>query len=239
MRVTLNCDMGEGLDNDRFLLPYIQAANIACGYHAGDRNTMRRTIEACLVLDIAIGAHPSFHDREHFGRRELQLEPAALYELVTEQLILFNEVAEECGAEMRHVKPHGALYNLSARNPETAAIIANAVKNFNSNLVLFGLSGSHSIMEAEKLGLPTANEAFADRSYQDDGSLTPRSQAGALHTDPQAVVNQVLQLVRENKVTTLSGKIIPCKAETICLHGDGPHALAFARALHEALLHET
>lgn len=238
MHITLNCDMGEGLDNDRLLLPYLQAANIACGYHAGDTGTMKRTIQACLEWNIAIGAHPSFDDREHFGRREMKLEPFELHELVTRQLSLFRDICDSCGARMRHVKPHGALYNLSARDPETAAVIADAVKAFDETLVLFGLSGSHSVSEAVKRGLRTAREAFADRTYQDDGSLTPRSQPGALHTDPKAVVKQVLQLVSDHTVCTLSGKTIDCMADTICLHGDGPHALAFARALHEALADE-
>lgn len=235
MRPLINCDMGEGIGNDAGIMPYINAANIACGYHAGDAGTMGSTIELCLQHRVAIGAHPSFYDRENFGRQEIELTVQDLYEQVTQQLLILQEAAAALGAALEHVKPHGALYNMSARGALPANIIARAVKDFDSDLVLFGLSGSHSITEAKKLGLRTASEVFADRTYQDDGSLTPRSEKNALIEDAGIAVQQVLQMIYEGTVTTTSGKKIPILAETICLHGDGIHAVEFAKAIHDAL----
>lgn len=235
MQPVINCDMGEGIGYDALIMPYIGAANIACGYHAGDADTMRATVDLCVLHKVAVGAHPSFFDRQNFGRNEMELPVQELYELVTQQLLLLNEIALSAGTILKHVKPHGALYNLSARDPLTANIIARAIRDFDHDLVLFGLSGSHSITEAAKLGLETASEAFADRTYQEDGSLTPRSEPGAMINDVEKAVKQVLQMVHEGTVTTVTGKSIPIKAETICIHGDGKHAVAFAKAIHDHL----
>lgn len=235
MSPVINCDIGEGAGNDELLMPYIQAANIACGYHAGDIITMRRTIELCIKHHVGIGAHPSFYDRENFGRKEIYLPVQELYELITQQLIILKEIADLYGATIQHVKPHGALYNLSAKDALTANVIGRAVIEFDRNLILFGLSGSHSISEAKKLGLQTASEVFADRTYQDDGSLTPRSKPGAMIEEETAAVEQVLQMIDRGTVTCLSGKEIPMPAETICIHGDGKHAVAFAKAIHNAM----
>lgn len=231
--VIINCDMGEGIGSDELLMPYIHAANIACGYHAGDIQTMNDTIELCVKHGVKIGAHPSFLDRENFGRTDMKIEEDMLYDLVTQQLLIISEVANEFEQVLNHVKPHGALYNQSAKDPVIAKTIARAVKDFNGQLVLFGLSGSHSIDEAEKLGLKTANEAFADRTYQEDGFLTPRSQGGALIEDEAKAVRQVVELINDGLVTTVSGKKIKMKAETICIHGDGKHAVEFAKAIRE------
>ena len=165
----------------------------------------------------------------------MQLPVNELYELVTQQLIIFSEVAESADQKMVHVKPHGALYNLSARDALVAKVIAGAVKDFDNRLILVGLSGSHSIMQAEAAGLKTSNEVFADRTYQDDGSLTPRSQVNALIEDTGKVMEQVLQMIKEGTVTTISGKTIPVVAETICIHGDGTHAADFAKTIHDTL----
>ncbi|HEV7780342.1 MAG TPA: 5-oxoprolinase subunit PxpA [Chitinophagaceae bacterium] len=227
--------MGEGAGNDELIMPFIRAANIACGYHAGDAVTMKTTMENCLKHSVAVGAHVSFLDRENFGRHEMNLGKEELYDLITQQLYLFNEVAEEFGVQPVHVKPHGALYNMSAKDPMIAAMIAMAIKEFDPSLILFGLSGSHSVTEAKAFELQTASEAFADRTYQDDGSLTPRSQPGALIENADKVVQQVLQMINEGTVTTVSGKKIPILAETICIHGDGEHAVEFAKAIHEKL----
>lgn len=235
MRPLINCDMGEGTGNDAGIMPYINAANIACGYHAGDAETIGATIGLCMEYKVAVGAHPSFYDRENFGRQEMDLPVQDLYELVTQQLLILQEAAAALGTSLQHVKPHGALYNMSARDALPATIIARAVKDFDSDLVLFGLSGSHSITEAQKIGLKTASEVFADRTYQDNGSLTPRSKPGALIEDAAIVISQVLQMVKEGTVTTSSGKKIPLLAETICIHGDGLHAVEFAKAIHAAL----
>lgn len=227
--------MGEGMPDDAALMPFIQAANIACGYHAGDAATMQQTILLAKDYGVAVGAHPSFLDRENFGRTEIQWEERELYDCISQQLYLLNEIAVTEGVKLQHVKPHGALYNMSARDPKLSATIARAVYAFDKNLILFGLSGSHSIHEAKKAGLQTANEVFADRTYQDDVSLTPRSQPGALWTDSEKVRMQVLQMVREGTVTALSGKRVPIVADTICIHGDGEHAVEFARTLYIAL----
>lgn len=230
-----NCDMGEGIGNEAALLPYIRSANIACGYHAGDTETMRNTILHCMEHQVRIGAHPSFADRENFGRQMQSLPEMELYELIIGQLRDLQEIARSLGTDLQHLKPHGALYNLSAKDPLTARVIAAAVKDVEPQLVLYGLSGSHSISEAKKAGLLTASEVFADRSYQDDGSLTPRHLAGALIHDPQQAVEQVLQMIRTGRVTAVSGNSVPVCAETICIHGDGPNAVELAAAIHHAL----
>lgn len=235
MATDINCDMGEAMGNDELIMPYISSANIACGYHAGDADTMRLCIESCRHYQIAIGAHPSFDDRENFGRTEMKLSPHECYTLVRKQLEIFKQVADAAAQKIHHVKPHGALYNLSARDMVTANVIARAVKDFDSHLILYGLSGSISISEAKKMGLQTASEVFADRTYQDDGSLTPRSRPGALLDNENRAVEQVMQMVKQGTVTTVSGKAIPILAETICIHGDGKQAVRFAKAIHKAL----
>ena len=227
--------MGEGIGNDELIMPFISSANIACGYHAGDSATMWQTIELAIKHNVIIGAHLSFLDRKNFGRTEMSLDKAEVYDLVIQQLIILNDIATELDTELHHVKPHGALYNMSARDAALANTIATAVKDFNSHLILFGLSGSHSISEAKAIGLQTASEVFADRTYQDDGLLTPRSQPNALIVETNKVVQQVLQMIKEGKVTTVSGKEIPIIAETICIHGDGKQAVEFAKAIHKAV----
>jgi UPF0271 protein len=219
-------------------MPYISSVSIACGYHAGNADIIWETIELAQKHDVSIGAHPSFLDKENFGRKEIDLSPGEIYELVKQQLILFDEIASELKAQIQHVKPHGALYNMSAKNISIAKAIANAVKDYNTHFVLYGLSGSYSIREAKAIGLMTASEVFADRTYQDDGSLTSRSQSNAMIEDKDKVIQQVLQMVEKGTVTTVSEKIIPIVGETICLHGDGKHAIEFAKQIHEALKKE-
>ncbi|AEE50986.1 5-oxoprolinase subunit PxpA [Haliscomenobacter hydrossis] len=233
--IDLNCDLGEGFPADAALMPLISSANIACGYHAGDRVTMRSTIALALEHRVAIGAHPGFDDKANFGRLPIALSPDQIYQLVLEQLTLIAAIAREEGATLNHVKPHGALYNRAAQTPEWAQAIAKAVHDFDANLILFGLSGSHSIRAAKYLGLSTANEVFADRSYQADGSLTPRHQGGALIQDTQLCIAQVTQMIEQGSVTTTTGQNIPLQADTICLHGDGMHAISFAQAIRHAL----
>lgn len=242
MQPDINCDVGEGtgnpalpVDRDELLMPFISSANIACGYHAGDAATIKRTIELCIKHNVSIGVHPSFYDKNNFGRIEMNLPVDDLYDLVTRQLILFNEIADSLGQKINHVKTHGALYNMSARDALMANVIAKAVRDFDNSLILFGLSGSHSISEAKAIGLKTASEVFADRGYQDDGSLVARSLPNALIEDTGKAVQQVLQMIKEGTVTTISGKTIPIVAETICIHGDGRHALEFAKAIYEAI----
>ncbi len=213
--MTLNCDLGEGIGNDAAIMPYIDEANIACGFHAGDAFTMRETVALCIRHGVKMGAHPSYLDRENFGRKEIELSPEEIYLLVKKQIETLNQIVKTAGGTLNHVKPHGALYNTSAKNPEVAKAIAKAVKDVSGDLILFGLKGSLSIEVAQKMDLKTAEEAFADRRYENDGTLTPRSQPGACFTDVQDVLNQVEKI----------------KADTWCIHGDGPHALEFAKAL--------
>jgi UPF0271 protein len=233
--IDLNCDLGEGMNTDAQIIPFVSSANIACGFHAGDEYTMRKTIELCIRHDVAIGAHPSWPDRESFGRTEMQSSTTELYDCVSEQLNTLQNIALTLGTKLHHVKPHGALYNQSAKEKTIATTIARAVKDFNDTLILFGLSGSISITEAELLHLKTAHEVFADRSYQNDGSLTPRSKYNALIVDKNIVLHQVLQMTNQGVVTTTTGKRINIKADTICLHGDGKNALAFCKLIHQTL----
>ncbi|MEP6700738.1 MAG: 5-oxoprolinase subunit PxpA [Bacteroidota bacterium] len=235
MQTDINCDMGEGCGNDELIMPFIGSANIACGYHAGDAETIWQTVELAVKHNVAVGAHLSFFDRNNFGRSEMNLDKGEVYDLVTQQLIILTEIVSSIDTKLNHVKPHGALYNMSARDRVLANIIAKAVKEFDESLILFGLSGSYSISEAKELGLKTASEVFADRTYQDDGTLTPRSQPNALIEETGKAVNQVLQMIKEGTVTTISGKTIPVVAETICIHGDGKNAVDFAKNIYNAI----
>jgi UPF0271 protein len=234
--VDLNCDMGEGLSNDALLMPLISSANIACGYHAGDEESMKRTIELALKYHVAIGAHPGFNDKANFGRIEMPITVSNLFDLITDQLFKLKKIAETFGTKLHHVKPHGALYNMAARDARLARTIAAAVNSVDANYILYGLSGSYLISEAEALKLSTASETFADRTYQLDGSLTPRSLPGALIENENDSLQQVLQMINEKTVRTISGETIPIKAESICIHGDGTHAVAFATQIRKTLL---
>ena len=231
----MNCDMGEGMDNDALLMPFISSANIACGYHAGNEFIMKQTIELALLNHVSIGAHPGFADKAGFGRKEMHLSPTEIYDLVTQQVYLLQKTAVSLGTKLNHVKPHGALYNMSAKDASLAADIAKAVYDVDPNLVLFGLSGSYSIIEARNQGLRTASEVFADRTYREDGSLTPRSEPGAMIDSVEASIEQVYQMIKQQIVTSTSGKEIPILAETICIHGDGENALLFAENIYHSL----
>lgn len=232
----LNCDMGEGMGNDEALMPFITSANIACGYHAGDETTMQSTVMMAKNAGVAIGAHPSFSDRENFGRTVVKdTTPQHVYELVSAQLQIIQQIVTECNAQLHHVKPHGALYNMAAGNTALSLAIARAIYDFDKTLILFGLSSSYLISEAKAVGLKTASEVFADRTYQDDGSLTPRTTSHALIESEEQSVRQVIQMVKKGTVTSLSGKEVPIVAETICLHGDGKNAVAFASAINKKL----
>lgn len=233
--IDLNCDMGEGLSNDALLMPCISSANIACGYHAGDAATMQKTVALAMEHHVAIGAHPGFADKPNFGRTEMNLPLNEIFDLVTEQVWQLQQLAKQMGASLQHVKPHGALYNMSARDALLANTIAKAVFTIDRHLVLFGLSGSLSISEAEKIGLPTASEVFADRTYQTDGSLTPRSAPGALIASNEQCLQQVLEMIQQQTVTTTDHKTIPISAQTLCLHGDGEQAVAFAQLIYREL----
>jgi UPF0271 protein len=236
--IDINCDLGEGLSNDSELMKFISSANIACGYHAGDDATIRKTIELCMKHDVAIGAHPGFNDKENFGRTEQEISDDELYNLLFEQLEIISAICNEMNTTLHHVKPHGALYTMAAKNQLMSKTIAKAVFDFNPSLVLYGLSGSFLISEAKNVGLKTADEVFADRTYQSDGSLTSRKEKNALITNTNDCLLQVMQMIVENSVTTVEQKIIPIQAETLCIHGDGEHAVDFARVIYSTLNQE-
>lgn len=223
------------MGNDELIMPFISSANIACGYHAGDEETIKITAELAIRNNVAIGAHPSFPDRKHFGRTEMSKSADEIYDLVSTQLTSFTKIIVASGGRLHHVKPHGALYNMSARDAAIAKAIALAVFDFDRSAILFGLSGSHSTKEAESMKLRTANEVFADRTFQDDGSLTPRSQPNAVLEETGRMVEQVLQMITEKKVTSVNGTNISVNVDTICLHGDGKNAFLFAKTIYEQL----
>jgi UPF0271 protein len=241
MQIDLNCDMGEMTGdsplaaNDAAIMPFVSSANIACGGHAGDADTMRRTVRLALQHNVAIGAHPSFPDREGFGRRQINMPADELRRSLLDQMAALDGIAKAQGGKLHHVKPHGALYNLAARDAPLARSIALAVRDFDPTLILYGQSGSCSVIEARQLGLQTAQEAFADRTYRGDGSLTPRSEPGALIRDVDQSIAQALQIIRNGKVATTDGETIPITADTLCIHGDEPQAPAFARQIYAAL----
>lgn len=235
MRIDLNCDLGEGAGHDAALMPLVTSANIACGAHAGDEATMRATVELAVRHGVAIGAHPGFADREHFGRRELSVTAEEVFQLVLAQIRALQRIAQAAGARVQHVKLHGALYNLAARDAAIAEAAAYAVRDAGPELIWFALAGSAHVAAGRECGLTVAHEVFADRTYQADGSLTSRSLADALITDEGVAVAQVLRMVREGKVRATNGVDVAISADTVCLHGDGAHAVAFARRLRAEL----
>ena len=234
-RVDLNCDLGEGTGLDEALMPLVTSANIACGAHAGDERTMRATVALARQHGVAVGAHPGFADREHFGRRELPVVPDDVHQLVLSQTLALQRIAGDVGGRVAHVKPHGALYNMAARNTLLADAVAHAVYEADPRLILFGLAGSALVRAGQACGLAVAEEVFADRTYQADGSLTLRHRPDALITDPAAAVRQVLRMVTGGQVVATDGTPVRVRADTVCLHGDGPDAVAFAAQLREAL----
>ncbi|WP_299754795.1 5-oxoprolinase subunit PxpA [uncultured Pontibacter sp.] len=243
LTVDLNCDMGESfgswnMGNDSELLHYVSSANIACGFHAGDPATMKKTVRLALVKKVAIGAHPGLPDLVGFGRREMAVSAAEVYDMVLYQVGALAAIAKAEGASLHHVKPHGALYNMAATNQQLAEAIADAVSKINPELILYGLAGSELVKAGGKFGLRTANEVFADRTYQQNGTLTPRSQPNALITDDKQAVQQVLRMVQEGKVQSRQGTEVRIQADTVCIHGDGPHALPFAKLIRERLISE-
>ncbi|MBN8684382.1 MAG: LamB/YcsF family protein [Chitinophagales bacterium] len=235
----LNCDMGESfgaysMGSDAAIMPYICSANIACGFHAGDFSVMKHTVGLALQHGVRIGAHPSFPDVQGFGRRVMHFTPQEIYDMVLYQIGALAAFVRAAGAVLQHVKPHGALYNVSAKDPAIAAAVAQAVRDFNPELYLFGLSGSVSLQQAEALGLKVCHEVFADRAYMPDGSLVPRAHPQALIEDADAVLARVDAMVSAQKVQAIDGQWIDIQADTVCIHGDGPHALLFAQTLHNA-----
>ncbi len=235
-RIDLNCDLGEGAGQDELLMPLITSANIACGGHAGDESIMTRTVRNAIKQGVAIGAHPGYEDREHFGRRELMLSAGEISGLVKRQITVLQRITAAEGGVLAHVKPHGALYNQAARDPVIADAIARAVAGCCENTLLYALAGSELVAAGQRLGLDVAQEVFADRLYQSDGSLVPRSRPGALVEGEDLMIQQALDMVMRGRVRTVTGCEITVCADTLCLHGDGQHAVRFAHALRRALL---
>ena len=221
--VDLNCDLGEGIGNDEAIMPYIASANIACGFHAGDEQTMRETLRLAKRFGVNAGAHPSWKDRENFGRKEMTVSPEETEKLVIEQIQILATIAKEEGVTLTHVKPHGALYNQSAKDIELATTIARAVKTISVDLILVGLAGSRSIEAGRAAGLRVAAEGFPDRGYNADGSLMSRHLPGALIESPEEVARHALELVKTGRM------------DTLCLHGDHPNAAQNAKMLREVL----
>jgi UPF0271 protein len=235
MRVDLNADVGEGVGDDAAIMSYLSSANIACGYHAGNAAVMRNAITFARRHNVAVGVHPGFRDRRSFGRRELTMTPVEVEDLVSRQIHRLAEAAAEKGVRVTHVKPHGALYNMAAREGSLAGAIARAVATVDPSLLLFGLAGSRLIDEGRKAGLRTVSEVFADRSYRADGSLVPRTEPGAVLEESDIVMQRALMMVTEGAVTAVDGTRVPLEVETICIHGDTPGAVGFARQLRAAL----
>ena len=239
-QVDLNCDLGEsfgayrlGLDDE--ILPLITSANIACGFHAGDPGVMHKTVKMALNNHVAIGAHPGLPDLNGFGRRNIDISPSEAFDLIIYQVGALQGFVKAEGATLQHVKPHGALYNMAAKSKELAKAIAEAVYSIDPALILFGLAGSELIKAGENAGLRTAHEVFVDRTSQADGSLTPRKLPNALITNQEQAVDQVINMVKKKTVLSQQGSEIPIKADTVCIHGDGQHALVFARQVRDFL----
>jgi len=236
--IDLNCDMGESygawrMGDDRGIMPLISSANIACGFHAGDPGTIRESVSLAVQNGVAIGAHPSLPDLQGFGRRAMKVSPQEVYDLVLYQAGAVAAFARAAGSRLHHLKIHGALYNMAARDPALAEAIARATRDLDG-VILYALSGSAMMDAARALGVRAVGEVFADRSYQSDGTLTPRGQPGAMITDEAASVAQALRMVLEGKLRSQQGEEVAVDAGTLCLHGDQPGAVRFAKALREA-----
>ena len=240
IKVDVNCDLGESfgryeLGEYEDVLQYVTSANIACGFHAGDPTVMRKTVAKAVEHNVRIGAHPSLPDLIGFGRREMKVTPQEVYDMVVYQIGALDAFLRVHNTQLQHVKPHGALYNMAAVDPLLAEAIAKAVHDVSPSLVLYGLSGSELTKAGERIGLTVAHEVFADRTYQRNGTLTPRSEAHALITDEQQALEQIRKMVLKGQVKAVDGSIVDLKADTICVHGDTPHAVAFARLIYDDL----
>ena len=239
LSIDLNCDMGESLGpwvmgQDEDVLPLISSANIACGFHAGDPSIMRKTVAAAIGNGVAIGAHPGLPDISGFGRRAMDITPQQAYDMVVVQVGAMAATAASQGARLHHVKAHGALYNMAVRDMALARALATAVRDVDSSLVFYALASSDMARVAEEVGLKVAHEVFADRTYQPDGSLTPRSRPDAMIEDSSVSIQQVLRMVKEGKVTAVDGTEVDVRADTLCIHGDQPGAVVFAKAIRQA-----
>jgi 5-oxoprolinase (ATP-hydrolysing) subunit A len=238
LQVDLNADLGEGSGRDAELFELITSANIATGFHAGDSDTMHAAISAAMQRGVAVGAHPSFFDRENFGRKELNVPNEEVFDAVAYQLGVFQAIASALAVRPNHVKPHGALYNMAVRDKNLADAIARAIGSVDPKLILFAPDNSELSRAGEAHGLKIAREIFADRNYLNDGWLVPRTRPDALLHDPKEAAERVLRMLREGKVRTVEGRDVDVRGETICVHGDTPGAVEFARELRTQLERE-
>ena len=237
-KIDLNCDMGESygawkMGADAEVMPFISSANIASGFHAGDPATIRKTVKLAVDHGVAIGAHPSLPDLMGFGRRVMRISPQDMYDLVIYQAGAVEAFARAAGAKLHHVKCHGALYNMAVNDEALSEAMVRAVKDLGSGVMLYALSESKNFQIAKRAGIPVAGEVFGDRGYSDDGTLAPRDKPGGMIEDAAASVKQVLGMIEEGYVKSLGGKRVPVAADTLCLHGDQPGAVTFARKLRE------
>jgi len=235
MQIDLNADLGEGGDFDQELLKLVSSANISCGAHAGSTETMLAAIRGARANNVTIGAHPGYPDRENFGRLPVRLSTIQLRDSVYSQLAALQLLVQSEGMALSHVKPHGALYNQAAVDRELADELVSIIKDFDADLIIVGLAGSQLLSAAGKAGMDSKAEAFADRAYAPDGTLLQRSDPRALTENPQQAVEQTLKLINTGSITAIDGSTINVRADTLCLHGDTPHALVFAQQLRQAL----
>ena len=241
MEININCDLGEkskfhSIENDPELLSIVNSANIACGYHAGDKATMEKTIEISKKNNVSIGAHPSFNDPENFGRKKINLPSNEIKKLVIDQINILSNIAENKGIKVTHVKPHGALNNMACENYDLAKIISESIMQVDKELIFLVPTGSQMEIAGKKLGMKIAAEIFADRNYEDDGNLISRSKDNAIITDPIIAKKHVIKMVKNQALNCFSGKQIPCKIDSICVHGDGKSAVNTAVQIKEGLI---
>ncbi len=243
MKIDLNCDLGESFGNykigmDEEVIKFISSANIACGFHASDPLVMAKTVLLAKEQGVSIGAHPGYPDLVGFGRRNMNVSPEELKAMVQYQIGALNAFCKANGVKMNHVKPHGAMYNMAAKDERLALAIAAGIAEVDDSLILLGLSGSELLKAANQVGLKCANEVFADRAYEEDGSLVARTKAGAVITNEEDVLERVIKMIKEQKVKAITGKEIEIKPDSICVHGDNPKALNFVRVIRDRLIKE-
>ena len=241
MEININCDLGEkskfhSIENDPKLLSIVNSANIACGYHAGDEETMDMVIRISKSNTVSIGAHPSFKDRENFGRKKINLPSSEVTKLIVDQYEILQQVAQKHNENVTHIKPHGALNNMACEDFELANTIAKAIISIDKNIIFLVPTGSQMEVAAKKLNMKIACEIFADRNYEDDGNLVSRAKDHALITDPEIAKKHVLSMVKNQALNCFSGKQIPCEIDSICIHGDNRSSLATAKSIKENLL---
>ena len=241
MEININCDLGESsklhsTKNDPILLNIVNSASIACGYHAGDKKTMEKTIEISKKNNVSIGAHPSFEDKENFGRKRINLSTLEVKKLITDQINIISEIASKKGMQITHVKPHGALNNMACEDYELAKTISESIIKINKDLIFLVPTGSEMQKAGKNLGMKIATEIFADRNYEDDGNLVSRSKKNAMITDPDMAEQHIIKMVKNQALNCYSGKQIPCEIDSVCVHGDGQSAVKTAKKIKEGLI---